>query len=596
MKGINMNRTALAATLVTAALTLAACGGDPDSSPSDTSTADDTTDDSASTDTTSGTDPATTDSAGDSAASTTEPTSGDTTPSTTAATTSEGLQLVTSLPAGTEPVEEITWGLAQGEPISLDTKIQSSYVFPNLCDSLLRLNPDFSVGPAIAESADWVDPVTFEIKIRPGVRFWDGTEVTADDVVYSLSRHRDPTSQWYAAFVMVSAIEATDASTVTVRFNAPWSSFRDALVGGGGAVMQQAFGEQVGDALGTPDGGLMCAGPFQLDRWNPGQSIETSAFADYWGGAPLASKLTYLFTTDSTTLTQALLTGEIDGAFDIAPSSKDQLLDTDQGTLHIGPTTGSISFGPTTDQGAAAMPAIRQALSMAIDRDQFIDVVLNDLGERTKTFVPPFVWAGSPAREIYDAGYAEIDDQTLDLDAARALVESSGIDTSVPLVAVIPAGSQLLEQTAAILQAAAGSIGLTVEIDVRQPADYAAIFYVPEARAGSDFVVANGYIETPSFLGYAGLFTTNPAQGGIFNWSGYSNPAVDAAMGAANTATTPEDAATAYVDAQATFAPDQLQVTFASLYQTTFLRNSLTGIVTSLAAYASPWALALGGG
>jgi peptide/nickel transport system substrate-binding protein len=582
MKGREMNRTPLAATLVAAALTLSACGGSTDSGTTDSST--DTSTANAAV-----TDPASASSAADASATVT-----DTAPPTTA-TTSDGLQLVSSLPAATQPVEEITWGLAEGEPISLDTKIQSSYVFPNLCDSLLRLNPDYSISPAIAESADWVDPVTFVIKIRPDVKFWDGSIVTADDVVYSLGRHQDPTSQWYAAFVMVTGIEATDPTTVTVHFSVPWSSFRDALVGGAGAVMQAAFGEQVGEALGTPTGGLMCAGPFQLDAWTPGQAIETSAFSDYWDGAPLVSKLTYLFTTDSTALAQALLAGEIDGAFNIAPSSKDQLLDTDSGELHIGPTTGSISFGPTTDQGAAALPAIRRALSMAIDRDQFVEVVLNDLGERTKTFVPPFVWAGSPASDAYDAGYAALPGQELDLDAARELVASSGVDTSEPLVAVIPAGNQMLEQSAAILQAAAASIGLTIDIEVKQPADYAAMFYVPDARAGTDFVVANGYIETPSFLGYAGLFTTNPAQGGIFNWSAYSNPAVDGAMGAANTATSPADAAAAYVDAQAAFAPDQLQVTFASLYQTSFLKDGLTGIVTSIAAYASPWALALGG-
>lgn len=159
----------------------------------------------------------------------------DTTATPTPGTSSAPIDLVTALPAATSEVEEITWALVEGEPRSLVPGADYNFVQPNVCDSLLRVEPDFTLSPGIAEQADWTDPVTFVIDIRPGVTFWDGSAVTTEDVIYSLERHRsDITSAYYGAFVLVESIEATSDSQVTIRFVAPDSTFRDAISGGAG--------------------------------------------------------------------------------------------------------------------------------------------------------------------------------------------------------------------------------------------------------------------------------------------------------------------------------------------------------------------------
>lgn len=519
-----------------------------------------------------------------------------------ASASSTPVDLVSSLPAGTTAVDEVTWGLAEGEPALLAPGGDYNFVTPNLCDSLLRVTPDFGVEPGIAESADFVDPVTFVIDIRPGVTFWDGTPVTPDDVVYSLERDRDQRSAFYGATVLIvpgaDGIAVTGENQVTVRFVAPDSTFRDAIAGGAGSVLSKAFGEQAGAALGTSAGGVLCAGPYKLDSWTPGQDIVTVANDAYWGGAPEVKKITYKFIPDGTTLTNALLAGEIDGAFNVPPANRGEFESSDAGTLVVGPSTASLSFGPTRSEGLGANPMIRQALSLAIDRTQYIQTVLNGLGEAQSTFVAPFSWESSDAAATYKAGYDALEAPVTDLDAAKKLVEESGEDTSVPLRIVIPAGSTELSQTGAIIQSAAQQIGLTAEIDERQAADYAAMFSDPfneSLRADTDLIAATGYTETPGVLAYPQLFLLPVDQGGIFNWSGYADADVTAALQAARTTPDAEGAAAAYVDAQAIFAPDQLQVTLAGAYHTTFLSNDLTGAVTSVAAYSSPWALALGG-
>jgi len=503
-------------------------------------------------------------------------------------------KLVSSLPAATGEVDEVTWALVEGEPSTLDPAGDYSLAIPNLCENLLQISPDFGVGPGVATSAEWADPVTFVIDLRDDVTFWDGTPLTAEDVAFSLERNRVETSAWFPAFVLVDTIEVTDDLQVTVHFTAPDSTFRDAIAGAAGAVLSKAFVEQEGDAFGTASGGVMCTGPYVFDEWTPGSEIVTSANPDYWGGAPLVGTLTYEFITDGATLANALLAGEVDGAFNVPPASRDNFASSDSGRLVLGPSTASYSFGPTNSTGAAADPRIRQALSLAIDREQFITTVLHGLGEPQSTFTPPFAWAGMDAADQYTDAYEALAAPELDLEQAKQLVEESGVDTSKPLVVAIPAGAKELSQTAAIIQSAGAQIGLTIEIDERQPTDFSQIFFDPAARESIDFVATVGYLDAPGVLGYAQQFLLPAELGGFFNWSGYANDEVTADLQTARTTLDPAASADAFIAAQEIFAPDQLQVTLASAYQTTFLQNGLTGVTTSVAVYSSPWALHLG--
>lgn len=509
----------------------------------------------------------------------------------------ETADLVTSTSAGTAPVDTVTWSIVEGEPATLDPASSANLIIPNLCDNLLALQPDFSVEPGVATRAEWTDPTTFVIELRDDVTFWDGTSLTAADVVYSLERNRSPESQWFAAFALVNGIEATGDHEVTVTFNAPDSTFRDALAGGGGAVMSAAFGAEAGDNLGTSDGGLMCTGPYELaaDGWTPGNEIVTTANPDYWNGSPLVSSLTYVFVSDASTLATALTQGEIDGALNVSPSSRAAFEGDGAGSLIVGPSTASYSFGPATPDGPAANPEIRRALSLAIDRQQYIDTVLNGLGEPQRTIVPPFTFHELAAADVYQAGYDALEAPEVDLEAAKQLVDESGEDLSAPLVLAVPAGATEFKNTAQIVQSAAKQIGIEIEINEMQASDFGAMFYDPAAREGIDFVATQGYLETPGVLGYPSLFMLPEELGGVFNWSGYANDEVTAHMQAARTATDEQTAAEEFVAAQQIFAPDMLQVTLAGAYQLSYVNDDLTGITTSVAVYSSPWALHLGG-
>ncbi|UUT35981.1 ABC transporter substrate-binding protein [Microbacterium elymi] len=464
----------------------------------------------------------------------------------------ENITLVDSLPAGTTPVDTVTWAIVEGEPATLNPASSANLIIPNLCDNLLSLEPDYSIKPGIAESAEFVDPVTFVITLRDDVTFWDGKPVTAEDVVYSLGLNMNPASQWYGAFTLIKpkdGIVVTGPHEVTIHFVAPDTTFRDAISGQGGAVMEKAFGEKAGEKLGTADTGLMCTGPYKLEQggWKPGSKIDTVANEDYWGGAPLVKHLNYTFVADGSTLATALTQGEIDGAINVPPASRAAFQGDGAGTLTVGHSTASYSFGPTSATSAAANPKIRQALSLAIDRKQYIDTVVNGLGYVQKTIVPEFSFQSMDESSVYRAGYDALPEPKVDIDAAKKLVQESGVDVSKPLTIAVPAGAKEFQQTAAIVQSAGQQIGLTIEINEMQASDFGALFYDPSKREGVDFVATQGYLETPGVLGYPSLFILPPDRGGVFNWSGYDNPEVTQHMMAARNATDAKTAAEEFV-------------------------------------------------
>jgi peptide/nickel transport system substrate-binding protein len=505
--------------------------------------------------------------------------------------------LVLATDPGSNPVDKVTWGLFT-EPDTIDpvrAGNDPAYItIGNMCDTLLRVQPDFSIEPGLATSAEWVDELTFVIELRDDVEFWDGVPLTSADVAYSMRRQADPESQSVntSAYESVESITATGDHEVTVAFVTPDSQFRNSLAGPAGYVFQQAFTETVGEeAIGTASGGIMCTGPFELEAWTPGDSITMVANDAYWDGAPLVKELELSIITSDSTITSALLAGDLDGAFDVPSASADNFLASDVGTLFVGPSTASMSFGPTTAEGPAADPRVREALDLVIDKEAFVKAVLNGYGAPQRTFTPPFAWEGLEASAIYGAAYEELPDNTnADLERAQQLIEEADLDDT-ELVLAIVAGEEQSLQSATIIQAAAAQLGLTIEISQLPGPEFGELFYIDEAREGIDFVATTGYLDTPGVLLYASYFAQTD---GLFNWSEYDNSEADALLAQARTETDPTKSAEYFTQSQALFAPDRLQVSLASQYTRVFLNDELTGVTTSFAYIASPWALHLG--
>ncbi|MGW0250517.1 ABC transporter substrate-binding protein [Nocardia goodfellowii] len=505
--------------------------------------------------------------------------------------------LVTTTPPAAADIDTVKWALPQGEPVSLDPvragNYSSSTIVPNMCESLLTLNPDFSVKPGIAERYTQPDPLTLVFDIRPGVRFWDGNPVTAADVVHSLQRNTDPQNTPVGAelFRAVSAISETGPLQVTVKFHRHDAQFLNTMAGSAAAVSEKAFAERAGLEYGTPQRGVMCTGPFRFGRWIPGDRIVLTRNDDYWGTKARAAEFAFIFFTDDSTLASALVAGQIDGTYEAPIGSLGMLRGSSAGTMYFGPSTQSLSIGAVSPSGPAADQRIRTAIDLAIDKNTLVSSVLRGAGTPQKTFTPPLLWAGDQAKSIYDAGYAELPDTaTADIDKARTLVEEAA-PARRDLTLAIPSGDQLGLQTATLVAAAAERIGLRIAIEQLQPTEFGELFYDPGKREGLDLIVTTGYIEVPGVYYYPPAFVM---PDGPFNWIRWNDPEAAALLAAGQQTGDPQEAARKFVAAQRIFAPAKLQITLAGLAERLFMNNRITGAPASFAYISSPWAASVG--
>ncbi|PZT71288.1 ABC transporter substrate-binding protein [Streptomyces sp. SW4] len=509
-------------------------------------------------------------------------------------------RLTTTTSPGPADVDRVTWALPYGEPTTLDPAKVGDYspqtVEANLCDTLTRMNPDFSLSPGLAREVTWKDDRTLVLDLRDDVRFWDGSPMTPQDVIHSLERQRDPKTQaLYGTYLAaVTSIRASGPHQVTLRTRTYDQTLPKALSTSFGAVNKRTSTEKAGADYGTPRGGLMCTGPYRLDSWKSGDRITLTRNDAYWDTAlrPKAREITFRFITNSNTLTSALLSGEVDGTYELPPSSATALARADNGTVHLGPSTQNVLLIPGNADSPAADRRLLDALSHAIDRDALIENVFGGDATTLKSLVPPLTWRGDPAARRYDAAYDKLPAVPKpDLERAKKLVQQAG-PAARPLVAAIPAGDQRGLQAMTFIQAAAEKIGVAIDIKQLQPTEMSSLFYDPSVRRGLDLVLTFGYVGMPDPASYVAEMVT---PRGIFNWTDYRDPEVTRLLDEARTSADPEASARAYAEAQARFTPAVPVVYLATTHERMFMNRRISGAPPSFAYLGMPWAARLGG-
>ena len=498
--------------------------------------------------------------------------------------------LLTETPKAKGPIDSLVWDLPFGEPTSIDYIYAADYgpdmVVSNICEPLLRLKSDFTYGPNLATS--WTygpDKLTLTFELRSDVTFWDGKPLTTEDAAYSLLRNMNPDLAGYSAtfYANVKAIEATGPHQLTVTFTKPDELFVKEMSTVAGVVAEKAFIEKTGKDFGNATGGVMCSGPFKLDAWNAGKNILLSANPSYWNpdGKALPQKVEIRFVTDTTALTQALKTGEIDGAYEIAPGQLPALQGSTTGKVYHGKSLQVIELVPNAP-GPAADEKIRQALSMVIDRAALAQTIFHGAADANDTLLPPGAWDPT-ATDAYQKAYGAFT-KSMDLNAAKALIAGNS-NAATPMTLAIAAGNQTEIETGALIQQLAAQIGLTIKIKPMQPLEFSSAFYDPNARKGLDLLLTQGFLDVPDPLDYLGYVVFKDS---LYNWTGYQNPEIEALVTKARTNFDDPSRAEQIIAAQALYEPAQVIIPMLSLQELLYMNNRITGATASFAYIFQP--------
>jgi len=252
------------------------------------------------------------------------------------------------------------------------------------------------VGPGVAESWELSeDGLTWTFHLRPGQKFHNGDALTANDVKFSLQRQMAPNSLAAAAATLrrtIQSIEVVDDLTVRVNTVSPQIGLPASLsraVAPEGTVMPKAYIERVGEEefRRKPIG----SGPWRFVRSVPGDRIEFEAVdTPHWRGTPHFKSLEILLVPEESTRIAMVRTGEAA----IASIGPDTMLSASRGGLEVLSVPATMQaiyqfwgvYRPEFKNSPVADPRVRQALSLAIDRQAIIDQVMNGLASMPYPF------------------------------------------------------------------------------------------------------------------------------------------------------------------------------------------------------------------
>lgn len=499
----------------------------------------------------------------------------------------------TDAPSG--DIDSFTWA-NYAEPYSLDYAYAFDYadnmVLANVCESLLRLNPDYTLSPGLAESFSQPTPETWVYEIRDGVTFHDGTPLTAADVVASMSRHLDPAvgSSWYTNYQNVASIEQTGERQVTVTMTGPDSQFNLGMGGSAGVIESAATLAEKGADYGNSTGGVNCTGPFSFGEWKSGESITLERYDGYWDPELVArsGEVEFLFMNDANARTNALKSGEVDGGWMIPADAVPQLRDADNGDMLFGLNTAVSNLVVSNLDGPLGDVRVRQALLMAIDRQGIIDAALKGYGTQTDVFTTESVWVGASDAAMTSA-FTDVEQYPSDIEAAKKLVEEAGATGAELTYVTAPLGSDF-NVYAQATAAAAEQIGLKVTIETVTPNAYTALFSDPSAREGVDLFYTAWYLSSPDPLEMYSVLRT----GEFSNYGGWSNPEFDAIVNEAIAIQDPAERSEKTAEAQQIANAELPWLPLFDGPTTLFLGERITGVAPSIAYLYYPWAATIG--
>ncbi|MFT4716434.1 MAG: peptide/nickel transport system substrate-binding protein [Paracoccaceae bacterium] len=285
---------------------------------------------------------------------------------------------------------EITIGM-QLEPPNLDPTggaagAIDSVVYSNVFEGLTRYLSDGSIAPQLAKSWDISDDgLTYTFHLQTGVKFHDGSDMNADDVVFSLNRARaeDSTNAQKALFAGINSVQAINAATVKVELASPNGSFITNMAWGDAVIVAK---ETAANAATNPVG----TGPFAFSTWTQGDNIVITKNPNYWGAEVALDKATFKFISDPTAAFSALMAGDID-AFPGYPSPETlPQFDADpRFVVLLGSSEGETILSTNNKDEHFSNPKVREALAHAINRQEIIDGAMFGLGTPIGTHFAP---------------------------------------------------------------------------------------------------------------------------------------------------------------------------------------------------------------
>ncbi|MSP83441.1 MAG: ABC transporter substrate-binding protein [Alphaproteobacteria bacterium] len=377
-----------------------------------------------------------------------------------------GLAPAVARAAGEECVK-IIGNESSGEKLTLDPSVQTSsddaiLVF-GIYNRLVDLNGKFEVVPELAESWEASDDgKTWTFHLRQGVKFHDGSDFDANDVIYTYKRLIDPALASPAAavlsFLTPEGITAIDANTVQFTTAEPIAELpllfttKFTLIVPEGATAEGMKNTAVG------------TGPFMVEKFNVSDPIRVfRKNPNYWkAGLPLSECLRITVAQEGLTASVALQSGEADLVLSVDAASIPVLKeDSNINLLETGAGT-SMTYSMWIDKPPFDNLKVRQAMKLVVDRQALVDTVVLGFGEPGNDNPVPSSWPSAFTSEPL----------ARDVEKAKALLAEAGYPDGLTIDLYTSEGIPGMTKFAEAYKAMAADAGITVNLNVTPPDSY----------------------------------------------------------------------------------------------------------------------------
>lgn len=410
----------------------------------------------------------------------------------------------------------------------------------NMFDGLVNQDERQQIVPALAVSWTVENDTTWLFKLRPNVRFHDGTVLSAADVVASLARvelaARNSPSSFQPYVRDIAAASAVDPLTVRVVTKAPAPLLLNNL--SRIAILPAASGGLTTGDLNTGKG-VIGTGPFKLKSWLPDDSYVLTRHDAYWGERTSFDGVTFKVQKAGSARVAALLAGDVDMiesmpaadlervgsdkrfALSCAPSNRIMYLHMDHAREASPFAAGADGKNPLRDL------RVRRALSLAINRRALVERVMSGQGEAAGQLVPKGYFGWSP----------KIQTDAFDPEAAKKLLAAAGHGAGFKLT--LHASNDRYPNDALVAQALGqmfSRIGIETSVDTMP----GSIFFTRASKLEFSLIMGGAAVETGEASGVLGpLLATFGSGQGLGNRGRYSSVAFDAALKSAQTTLDP---------------------------------------------------------
>lgn len=400
------------------------------------------------------------------------------------------------------------------EPVGFDphtiSAVASLRIIKQMYNTLVDIDADLNVVPQLATSWEQPDDTTYVFKLREDVKFHNGRGMTAEDVKYSFERVLDPdlgalgNSDSYAGDVQ--AVNVIDDYTVEIKLSKPSGPFLSILSSGYLSIVCKEVIEENGDLL-RADGGT---GPYTLGEWVPDNMVTVHKFDDYFlEGKPVTDTIEFYTMTDSSARLAALRTGSVD-----LINADTAMLSLVEGEEDINTVSyQSVRYSTlclNTNLPQFSDVRVRQAISLAIDREEIIDMAYNGEAE-VSGFIPATLghWAVDVTEHpMYQQ----------DIEKAKALLAEAGYADGFEVTLIVGLMDSLRD-IGAVVQQQLAEIGITVNVVNKESAEYIELW---KAHDFEMMACENGAGSDPN-RGVGYFFKTGQGP----NIAEYSNARVD---------------------------------------------------------------------